>query len=59
MAKKKTKRTEPDDIDSIRHARSLVRKVLAERGIDDPEAHVRQVVERARAELAQRQAESA
>ena len=58
MAKKR-KRTEPDDIDSIRYARSLVRKAWAERGIEDPDAHVRLVVERLRAELAEQQAKSA
>jgi hypothetical protein len=59
VAKKKRKRTEPDDIESIQYARSLLTKAWAEMGIDDPAAHVRLVVDRLRAEIAERQAKSA
>ena len=59
MAKKKRKKTEPDEIDSIQYARSLLTKAWAEMGIDDPAAHVRLVVERVRAEIAERQARTA
>jgi hypothetical protein len=57
MAKKRKPR-DPEAIDSIRYARSLVRKALAEIGVDDPGAHVREVLKRVRVEVAQRHAES-
>lgn len=59
MAKKKRKKTKPDDIDSIQYARLLLTKAWAEMGIADPEAHVREVVGRASAELADRRGKAA
>jgi hypothetical protein len=59
VAKKNRKKTKPDDIESIQYARSLLTKAWAEMGIADPAAHVREVVDRARAELAERRGHAA
>ena len=58
MAKERKKSFDPDDIPSVRYGRALVRKAWAEMGVDDPEARAREIMERIRAELAARQAES-
>ena len=54
MAKKRKKPFDPEDIPSVRYGRALVRKAFAEMGITDPDAHVREITERIRAELAER-----
>jgi hypothetical protein len=58
VAKKRKKNFDPDDIPSVRYGRALVRKAWAEMGVDDPEARAGEIMERIRAELAARQAES-
>ena len=58
MAKKRKKAFDPDEIPSVRYGRALVRKAFADMGINDPDAHVREILDRIRVELAARQAES-
>ena len=57
MAKKKRKRTEATSLDSIEHARALVRRGWVDLGIEEPEdsvGHARELVGKGFADLAHR-----